>query len=147
MDDNQLAKTVVQKMYDNDPFSQWLGIEILEAKPGSSRLRMTVRQEMLNGFGVCHGGIAFSLADSALAFASNSHGRVAVSVEAGMAYPNPVRIDDVLTAQAEEISVGDKIATYQVSVKKADQSVVGIFRGTVYRTLKEHILEQKKELA
>ncbi len=147
MDQQQLAKRVVQKMYDNDPFSQWLGIEVLEAKPGSSKLRMTVRQEMLNGFGVCHGGIAFSLADSALAFASNSHGRVAVSVEAGMAYPNPVRIDDVLTAQAEEISVSDKIATYQVSVKKADQTVVGVFRGTVYRTLKDHIPEQKKELA
>ena len=71
---NQSEK-IVDKMYQNDAFSQWLGIEVVEVKDGYCKLNMTVRKEMLNGFQIAHGGIAYSLADSALAFASNSHGR------------------------------------------------------------------------
>ena len=75
------ATQVINQMYENDAFSQWLGIERIEEGLGYCQLKMTIRSEMLNGFGIAHGGISFSLADSALAFACNSHGRRAVSIE------------------------------------------------------------------
>ena len=74
-DSNSLPKRVVNTMMNKDYFSQWLGIDVVLAAPGQSILKMKIRKEMLNGFGIAHGGISFSLADSALAFASNSHGQ------------------------------------------------------------------------
>ena len=88
MSDKELAERVVSKMLEHDEFSKWLGIEVLNISPGYSKLKMKVRKEMLNGFHTCHGGITFSLADSALAFASNNHGRVAVALETSIAFPH-----------------------------------------------------------
>ena len=121
-------------MLASDAFSRWLGIEVTELRPGACSVRMTVREEMLNGFGVCHGGVTFSLADSALAFASNTHGRVTVSVENSIAYPASVRAGDVLTAAAEEESAGNRLAFYRVAVRNQGGTIVALFRGTVYRT-------------
>lgn len=132
-----LATKVVDKMYDNDPFSRWLGIERLEEGAGLSVLRMTVRQEMTNGLGIAHGGITYSLADSALAFASNSRGRKAVSVETSISHTTPVRTGDILTAVAEEEHLSNKIGIYKVTVKNQKGKVVALFKGTVYRTEKE----------
>ena len=81
-------------MLENDHYSQWLGIERLGETPGTCQLKMTVRKEMLNGFGIAHGAITYALADSALAFASNSHGRHAVSVETSISHLLPVREHD-----------------------------------------------------
>lgn len=131
------ARKVVDKMFNNDPFSQWLGIERLEDAPGKSVLRMTVRKEMLNGFAIAHGGITYSLADSALAFASNSHGRMAVSVETSISHTESLREGDVITATAEEIDLRNKIAIYHVTVKNQTGKIVALFKGTVYRTSKE----------
>ena len=86
MDEQSRATGVVDQMYNNDSFSQWLGIERVQDGAGKSVLRMTVRKEMLNGFDIAHGGITYSLADSALAFASNGHGRMAVSVETSISH-------------------------------------------------------------
>ena len=86
MKDESIAKKVVDRMFNNDPFSQWLGIERLEDGAGCSVLKMTIRKDMLNGFDIAHGGITYSLADSALAFASNGHGRMAVSVETSISH-------------------------------------------------------------
>jgi acyl-CoA thioesterase len=133
-DKNSLAVKVIDAMYNNDPFSQWLGIERLEEGPGRSMLRMTVRREMLNGFGIAHGGITFSLADSALAFASNSHGRKAVSVETSISHTEPVREGDVLTALATEENLSNKIGNYRIVVKNQHDRVVALFTGIVYRT-------------
>src|SRR3972149_7933683 len=102
MNSKALADKIVDQMLDKDPFTKWLGIEIISIKEGSCELKMKIRDEMLNGFEIAHGGITFSLADSALAFASNSHGRICVSLEASMSYLEPVKEDDVLTATAEE---------------------------------------------
>lgn len=124
-------------MYNNDPFSQWLGIERVEDGPGRSVLRMRVRKEMLNGFAIAHGGITYSLADSALAFASNSHGRMAVSVETSISHTESLREGDVITAVAEEKSLSNKIAVYHVTVSNQHGTVVALFKGTVYRTGKE----------
>ena len=124
-------------MYDNDAFSQWLGIEVVEVKDGYCELKMTVRKEMLNGFQIAHGGIAYSLADSALAFASNSHGRKSVSVETSISHTMSVKEGDVLTAITEELSLSDKIGMHLITITNQDNQKVAYFKGTVYRTLKE----------
>ena len=124
-------------MYDNDAFSQWLGIEIVEVKDGYCELKMTVRKEMLNGFQIAHGGIAYSLADSALAFASNSHGRKSLSVETSISHTVSVKEGDVLTANTEELSLSDKIGVYHITITNQDNQEVAYFKGTVYRTTKE----------
>ena len=133
-----LAERVVKGMLERDAFSAWLGVEVLEVRPRGVAVRMTVRPEMLNGFGVCHGGVTFALADSALAFASNTHGRVTVSIENSITYPAAVSAGDVLTAVAAEEGAASRVAFYGVRVTKQDDSVVALFRGTVYRTRREH---------
>jgi len=132
-----LASSVVDSMYNNDPFSQWLGIERVEEGPGLSVLRMSVRPEMSNGLGITHGGITYSLADSALAFASNSHGRKAVSIETSISHIAPVHPGDVLTAVAEEEHLSNKTGIYKVTIKNQEGKAVAFFKGTVYRTSKE----------
>jgi acyl-CoA thioesterase len=141
----ELARQVVNKMFDNDAFSRWLGIGIVEIRPGRAVLQMKVREDMLNGFDVCHGGITFSLADSALAFASNSHGRLSLALEANMSYPAKVFVGDLLTATAREQSRNKRIAIYDITVAKEDDTVVGLFRGTVYRTDKTVFQNQTRE--
>ena len=128
------AQKIVNRMFEHDEFSQWLGIERLVVEDGHCILRMKVRREMLNGFGILHGGISFALADSALAFASNSHGRKSVSVEASMAYTEQVREGEVITASARESSLTNKIGIYDIVIARANQVKIGLFRGIVYRT-------------
>lgn len=130
-------KEIVDQMMANDFFSQWLGVEVLETGEGYSKLQMTVRNEMLNGFGIAHGGISYSFADSALAFASNSHGTQAVSIETSISHTKPVMEDDILIAIAKEESKTNKIAIYSISVTNQNDHVVALFKGTVYRTGKE----------
>jgi acyl-CoA thioesterase len=138
-DDEQiLAERVVAEMMVNDAFSQWLGIEIVDVRPRRAVVRMTVREEMVNGFGVCHGGIAFSLADSALAFASNTHGTVTVSIENTITYPKVIAIGDKLTAIAKEESSTTRLGFYKVTVRRSDDAIVALFKGTVYKTQKPH---------
>jgi acyl-CoA thioesterase len=133
-DEHALARRVVDTMMARDAFSQWLGVIVLDVAPGSVTVRMTVREEMLNGFRVCHGGVAFSVADSALAFASNTHGRVTVSIDNSITYPVAIAVGDVLTARADEESASNRLAFYRVTVRRQDDVVVALFRGTVYRT-------------
>jgi acyl-CoA thioesterase len=128
-------KEIVNTMMAADYFSQWLGIEILEAKEGLSKLQMTVRKEMLNGFGIAHGGITYSLADSALAFASNSHGQKAVSIETSISHTNPLKENDIIIAEACEEKCSNKIGIYTIKItNRSDLKVVALFKGTVYRT-------------
>lgn len=131
------AKAIVDKMYDGDAFSQWLGIERLEEKVGYCKLRMTVREEMTNGFKIAHGGITYSLADSALAFASNGYGRQAVSIETSISHTKPVFIDDVITAEAVELNLTNATGIYDIKITNQKDEVVALFKGTVYRTKKE----------
>ena len=137
-DEQQLAERLVHAMLERDEFSRWLGLEVTSVAPNAATVRMTVRPEMVNGLGVCHGGIAFSLADSALAFASNTHGRVTVSIENSIRYPAPIAPGDVLTAAAVQESAGRRLAFFNVTVTKQGGDVVGLFRGTVYRTSRDH---------
>ena len=133
-----LAKRVVQGMLARDVFSRWLGLEVVELAPARCLCRMSVREEMVNGFGVAHGVIVYSLADSALAFASNTHGRITMSVENGISYPAPVLPGDTLTALCTEAGATYRLGFYQVRVTNQRDEVVALFRGTVYRTSEEH---------
>ncbi len=128
------AQAIVAHMMANDPFSRWMGIQIEKIEPGFARISLNVRDDMLNGFGVGHGGLTFSLADSALAFASNSHGSQAKSIDNSISYPAPVQRGDHLVAEAVEIAAGGPIANYQVTVTNQSGTPVGLFRGTVYRS-------------
>ncbi len=134
MDPQQMAERVVARMYDHDPFSIWLGIERVEVVPGRCVLRMVVREEMMNGFAIAHGGITYSLADSALAFASNSHGIQAVSVETSITHTRPVKAGDVLTATSEELNRSTRFATYHITITDQAGKGVALFKGTVFRT-------------
>lgn len=134
----ELARRVTDLMMEHDAFSKWLGIEFVEIAPAKAIIRMTVRPEMCNGFGVCHGGVTFAFADSAFAFACNTQGNLAVSIENSITYPAAIRPGDVLTATATEATKSNRILYYHVDVTKQDGSVVGLFRGTGYRTEKRH---------
>jgi acyl-CoA thioesterase len=133
----QLAERVVEAMMAADAFSRWLGIKVLAVRPREATVAMTVRGEMVNGFGVSHGAIVYALADSALAFASNTHGQITVSIENSITYPHAVRVGDDLVAKAEEESASNRLGYYRVTVRRTDGTVVGLFRGTVYKTKKD----------
>ena len=137
-----LAKRVVDKMINGDAFSQWLGIEVLEITEGYCKLKMTVRKEMTNGFNIAHGGISYSLADSALAFAANSDGIQSLSVETSISHTKKVMSGDTLIAKTQEISKNDKNAVYNINITNQDNLEVAHFKGTVYRTGKEWFPEK-----
>jgi len=128
-----LADRVVSAMMEKDAFSQWLGITLVRIAPRAVTVSLTVRDEMLNGFGLCHGGVTYSLADSALAFASNTHGNITLSIENSITYPKAIAVGDVLTATANEESATKRLAFYRVAIERGEE-VVALFRGTVYRT-------------
>lgn len=132
--EQRLAERVVSAMLRNDAMSQWLGIDIVEVAPRRCTCRLTVRSEMVNGFGVAHGGIAFSLADSAFAFACNTHGHVTVSIENSVTYPAAVRPGDILTATAAEEAASNRLSYYRVEVRNQRDEVVALFRGTAFKT-------------
>lgn len=134
------AIDIVNTLLARDRFSQWLGVEVLEADVGRSVLRMTIRDEMVNGFGTSHGGIMFSLADSAFAFATNACGMLSVAIDCTVSYPVALRPGDVLTATAVEQSTTKRLAFCDVTIRKQDDVIVGHFRGTVYRTATPHQL-------
>jgi acyl-CoA thioesterase len=132
-----LAKKVVDEMMNGDAFSQWLGIEILEITEGFCKLKMTVRDEMTNGFNIAHGGIAYSLADSCLAFAANADGIQAVSIETSISHTKKVASGDILIATSKEMNKSSKTTLYYITITNQDNLEVAHFKGTVYRTGKE----------
>lgn len=127
---------IFQQMFGKDAFSQWLGIECTEIGEGSCTLSMKIRDEMCNGFSIAHGGISYSLADSALAFASNSLGKHALSIQTSISHLKPLHSGDVLIAKAREISVTKNIGRYDVEIFRNDE-LVAIFNGMVYRKAQE----------
>jgi acyl-CoA thioesterase len=137
MTPDEKAIWIIDQMMSKDAFSQWLGINILEAGAGYCTLSAEIRPEMVNGFGICHGGISFSLADSAFAFASNSRGVHAVSIETSISHIKPIKVGDILMVIAAEKHCGKSTAIYHVEVKNQNKELVALFKGTVFRTGKE----------
>lgn len=139
-----MAKTpqqVVTHMMKNDLFSQWLGIEVLEIKEGYSKIKMIVRKEMINGFGIVHGGIAFSLSDSAFAFACNNRNNLSVALDTAINFTKPVHVGDVLTAEAKEMHNGKSTGLYHITVTNQNDHIVALFKGTCFRTAKPLLKE------
>jgi acyl-CoA thioesterase len=131
---NEIAKKVVDRMIDHDLFSQWMGIEVLEIKEGYSRIQMTIRKEMVNGFGIIHGGLPFSLADSAFAFACNNRNNLSVALDVTITFTKAVNIDDVLIAEAKEVHNGRSTGVYLITVVNQKNEQVALFKGTCFRT-------------
>ena len=124
------------KMLSLDPYSQWLGIKILECELGRCRVAMTVRKEMLNSMNKAHGGITYSLADTAFGFAANTHGRFAVSIETSINHIEAVCEGDYLVAESIIEKVNNKLGFNIIEVKRGNE-MVALFKGVVYRTAKE----------
>jgi len=123
-------------MMQHDLFSQWLGIEVLEVIEGYSKIKMLVRHEMINGFGIVHGGIAFSLADSCFAFACNNRNVLLVALDTAINFTKPVHIGDMLTAEAKEIHNGKSTGLYHITIQNQNGHIVALFKGTCFRTNK-----------
>lgn len=119
-----------------DQFSQWLGITVLDIKEGYSKIQMTVRTEMVNGFGIAHGGIAFSLADSAFAFACNNRNNLSVALDTSINFIKAVNAGDTLTAEAKEIHNGRSTGLYLITITNQKEEIVAHFKGTCFRTSK-----------
>ncbi len=132
------AQAVIARMFAQDKFSQWLGIDVVAVREGFCELRMTVRDEMTNGFGTAHGGIVFAFADTALAFCTNASGEISVALDCTVSYPAAVKPGDVLTAIGVQETTSRKVGFAKVTVTNQDGVTVGHFRGTVYRTQKPH---------
>ena len=133
---DDLANKVVNDMLQKDLFSQWLGISILEIKEGYSKIKMAVRAEMINGFGIVHGGIAFSLADSAFAFACNNRNVLSVALDTSINFLKPVHVGDELVAEATEIHNGKSTGLYNITIINQNEHTVAVFKGTCFRTKK-----------
>ncbi|MET4108079.1 hydroxyphenylacetyl-CoA thioesterase PaaI [Hymenobacter sp. UYP22] len=128
------AEAVKNRMLEHDAFSHWLGLEVTDMAPGYCRLQFRVRPEMLNGFGILHGGVAFAAADSAFAFACNSHGRQSVALSVTIDYLEPGRPDDLITVEAREESLRHKVGVYQLRLTNQHGTLLALFKGTAYRT-------------
>lgn len=134
-DAQQLAERVRDHMWASDRASQAMGMQILAVGPGTATLRMTVREDMLNGYAICHGGLVSTLADSAFAFACNAHGEMTVASGFSVDLLAPSRLGDVLTARAVEVSKAGRTGLYDIEVRNQRDERVAMFRGRSY-TLK-----------
>ena len=132
-----LPNEVVTHMMRHDLFSQWLGIQVLEVSEGYSKIKMTVRSEMINGFGIVHGGIAFSLADSAFAFACNNRNFLSVALDTAINFLKPVHVGDELVAEAKELHNGKSTGLYHIAITNQHGHIVAVFKGTCFRTNKK----------
>ena len=135
------ARKVVDKMMQLDHFSQWMGVQILDVRDGYSKIQITLRKEMLNGFAIAHGGITFALADSAFAFACNSDGKITVALDVSISFPKSGKEGDILTAEAKQINKTNRTALYLIEVKNQNDELIALFKGTCYKTEKR-LLEE-----
>ncbi len=129
----QLAQDAAQAMWSRDHAAQALGMAIADVQPGTARLTMVVRQDMVNGHAICHGGMLFTLADTAFAYACNSYNRTTVASACTIDFLAPARLGDSLVAEAVERSQSGRTGVYDVTVSTAAGKTVALFRGKSYR--------------
>jgi len=126
---------VVEFLKENDKVSKWLNIDIIEAKAGYVCTKMTVRKDMLNAAGVCHGGVIFSLSDFTFAIASNIYGYIALAISANINFANAAKEGDVLIAKAKELNKTRKVGIYAITVEReSDNKLIAVFNGEVFIT-------------
>lgn len=128
---------IVHHLLENDPFSQWMGIEVLDVREGFCKVRCSVRNEMLNGFEVTHGGILFSLADTALAFSAATYGRVALALDNSISYTKKSSVGNQLVATSKCINLSHKTGVFECRITNSSDELLAIMKATVYRTSKE----------
>ncbi|MBV8037876.1 hydroxyphenylacetyl-CoA thioesterase PaaI [Roseateles sp.] len=141
MDPQAIADKVRDVMFADDAASRMLGLQIAEIAPGRAVLTMAVRPDMLNGFAICHGGLIATLADSAFAFACNSRNALTVASGFGIDILKSARLNDVLTATAEETSLAGRTGLYDITVKNQNGELVAMFRGRSYRLAERKVFE------
>ncbi|HZJ94508.1 MAG TPA: hydroxyphenylacetyl-CoA thioesterase PaaI [Thiopseudomonas sp.] len=129
----QLAQACAEAMFARDQASQQLGMKIISVAPGRAELSMTVDQRMVQGHGACHGGYLFTLADSAFAFSCNTYDKATVASGCSIEYISPAKEGDVLTASAKELSRGNRMGVYDITITNQDDQVVAYFRGKSYQ--------------
>jgi acyl-CoA thioesterase len=127
----------VKYMLNQDFFSQWMGIKILEIKDKYCLLEMSIKQEMINGLKTVHGGVTFSFADSALAFSSNNSGEAAVALNCVINFTTAVRLGDTLFAESKLLTETRKTGIYDILITNQNKELVASFRGTVYKINKK----------
>ncbi len=130
---DKALKIAKKMMYDNDAFSQWLDIKIIDVVPGKCTLSMKITPEMTNGFYIAHGGIAFSLADSAVAFAANAYGNHALSIENSISYFSALELGEEIMVVAEEIKSTKSFAWYQANILNLEGVKKAHFKATIYK--------------
>jgi len=125
---------ILQHMLANDKFSKWLGLEIIDFRLGYCKLKFVVTGDMLNGFDIVHGGVLFAAADSAFAFACNSQGVLSVALDVTISFVKPARAGNTIVVEAREVSTGNKVSFYDVSILDTEGKILAIFKGTAFRT-------------
>lgn len=129
MNDLERARACADKMYAGDKASRALGIDVEVIEAGSVSATMRVREDMVNGFNICHGGLIFTLADTAFAFACNAYDELTVAGSGHIEFLRPVNLHDMLRAVAREELRGERVGFYTVQVLNQDEAVVALFRG------------------
>ena len=136
---DKTAVAVVEEIMNRDSFSRWLGIKVLEVREGYSKIQMEIRDEMINGFGIAHGGVPFSLADSAFAFACNNRNNLSVAWDTSITFTKSSKLWDTLTAEDKELHNGKSTGLYLVTITNQRNEQVALFKGTCFRTAKSLI--------
>ena len=134
MNDTDIAKKSREAMWRNDTAVKDLGMEVEVEGPGAAVSRFEVKEHMVNGHDICHGGFIFTLADTAFAYACNTYNRIAVAASAAIEFVRPGKLGDPLTATAEEAHRGGRTGVYDVMVRNQDDELIAIFRGRSYAT-------------
>lgn len=137
-ENNLTPEDVLKKMLSKDRFTEWMGISVDKVGEGYCLLHYSVKEEMLNGFGSIHGGILFSAADSAFAFACNSRGFVTVALDVSISFTRPVYSGEKLIVEAKEVHIGNKTGVYEVRTLNEKKELVCLFKGTAYKTSRLH---------
>jgi acyl-CoA thioesterase len=125
---------IAQNLLEKDSFSQWMGIKIVFVSHGLCELQCTITKSMMNGFDVVHGGVIYSLADTALAFSAATDGRVALALDNSISYTKKARLGDTLTARSEALNLTRRTGLFDVKITNQDSEIIAFMKGTVYRT-------------
>ena len=144
MSPQEIAEATGRIMYAEDTATRHVGIELIEVAPGYSRMRLQVRKELTNSHGICHGGYIFMLADTAFAYACNSHNQRAVAAGASIEFVVPGHLGDVLTAEGVEQHRAGRSGVYDMRVTDQDGRLIALFRGKS-ATIRGHFIEERKE--
>jgi acyl-CoA thioesterase len=128
---------MIETFAHNDKFAAYIGIELIEARPGFAKAKLELSESHMNSVGTIHGGAIFTLADFVFAVASNSHGRVAVAINASISYFKAIS-SGVIVAESREISLGDKLSSYTIEIRDKENDLVALFQGMTYRKKETH---------